>query len=428
MNILFIHQNFPGQFRSLAPAFSAAGHRVQALSMRHESRLAGVPNRCYRPDRGNTPGIHPWLINTESAVLRGKQVAWEVQRLQSEGFRPDVVLGHTGWGEMLCLRETLPQTRLVGLNEMYYRASGADVGFDPEFPADEAAAARLAVRNMHLGASLLACDVAITPTQWQADTFPVTLRDRILVLHEGIHTDKLCPDPEAFVQIGQHKLCVGDEVITFVNRNLEPMRGYHQFMRALPDILRRRPLARVVVVGGNEVSYGAKPTEGTGYKDLYLNEVRNALDMDRIHFVGRVPYQSLVKLLQVSACHVYLTVPFVLSWSMLEAMSLGALVVGSDTAPVREVITHGHNGLLVDFFSPSQLANTVCEVLRAPDQFQILRKNARSTIVERYDFNSCCLPRYQKLIETQGDEYPTSTCHAPDSFSATCNNTYNQIQ
>jgi len=398
MNILLIHQNFPGQFRSLAPELARAGHRLQAISMRPAPTLAGVPNRCYALERGNTQGIHPWLVNTESAVLRGQQVAREVQQLQSNGFEPDVVLGHTGWGEMLCLREILPAARIIGLNEMYYRAIGSDVGFDPEFPADAEAAARLSVRNMHLTASLLACDVAITPTEWQASTFPAALRKRITVLHEGIRTDQLRPDPNASVRVGNHILRSGDEVVTFVNRNLEPMRGYHQFMRALPGILRERPNARAVIVGGNDVSYGSRPPSGSSWQQIFLEEVRTDLDMRRVHFVGQVPYTDLIQLLQVSAGHVYLTAPFVLSWSMLEAMSVGALVIGSSTAPVREVITHGQNGMLVDFFQPAQIAEAVCDALARPKDYAALRTAARQSVVDRFDFTTRSLPAYLRLV------------------------------
>ena len=401
MRILLVHQNFPGQFRELAPAMQATGHDLKALSMRQEPLLAGVPNIGYKPERGSSSAIHPWMTSTETAVIRGEAVAAAVDRLIGQGWRPDVVLGHTGWGEMLFMRQVLPRARLLGFNELYYRFEGGDVGFDPEFPADPVATRRLQVRNMHLLSSLLDCDVAITPTHWQASCFPESLRERIQVIHDGIHTDRLQPDPTASVQLGRSGLVLraGDEVVTFVNRNLEPMRGYHQFMRALPDILQRRPQARVVIVGGDGVSYGVAPPGQTGFKDIYLNEVRERLDMSRVHFVNRVPYDTLMNLLRVSAVHVYLTVPFVLSWSMLEAMSLQALVIGSDTAPVREVIEHGRNGLLVDFFNPQQLAQAVCDALAHPQKFLDMRKSAQQTVVERYDFQSRSLPQYMRLIE-----------------------------
>ncbi len=403
MKVLLVHQNFPGQFRGLAPELMRNGFALKAISMRPEPELAGVQNFCYQPRRNSSAQLHPWLTNTESAIIRGEAAANMAQEIAAKGWTPDVVLGHTGWGEMLFMRSVLPKARILGFNELYYQADGGDVNFDPEFPADPSASKRLQVRNMHLLSSLLACDEAITATHWQANCFPSTLKERIRVIHDGIHTDKLVPDASAFIRLGRDRLVLrpGDEVVTFINRNLEPMRGYHQFMRALPLILANRPNARVVIVGGDEVSYGAKPAGHKGYKEIYLNEVRDQLDMSRVHFVSRVPYETLISLLRVSAVHVYLTVPFVLSWSMLEAMSLGALVIGSDTAPVREVIKDGKNGLLVDFFNPKQIAETVCAALAEPKKFAPLRKAARQTIVKRYDFRTRSLPEYIKLIKGQ---------------------------
>jgi glycosyltransferase involved in cell wall biosynthesis len=254
---------------------------------------------------------------------------------------------------------------------------------------------------MHLTSSLLSADASITPTHWQASCFPELLRQKIHVIHDGIQTQKLTPNNNAWIRLGREGLVLrpGDEVVTFVNRNLEPMRGYHQFMRCLPELMARRPNTRVVIVGGDQVSYGAVPEGERGYKTMFLNEVKDCIDMNRLHFVNRVPYDTLVSLLRVSAAHVYLTVPFVLSWSMLEAMSLGALVIGSATAPVQEVIEHEKNGLLVDFFDPSALADTLCEVLARPKEFRPLRSAARDTVVSRYDFSSISLPAYRRLIE-----------------------------
>ncbi len=401
MRILLVHQNFPGQFRELAPALRAAGHELRAISMRKEPELAGVRNWSYKPDKGNTPGISPWLVNTESAMLRGQAAAQVLEGMLKEGWRPDLILGHTGWGELLFLKQVCPQVRMLAFNELYYRAEGGDVGFDPEFPPSPDAVKRLQIRNMHLTASLLSADVGITPTEWQASCFPPLLRQKIEVIHDGIQTQRLTPHAGAWVRLGRDSLVLrpGDEVVTFINRNLEPMRGYHQFMRSLPRLMAQRPQARVVIVGGDQVSYGAVPTGARGYKEIFLREVRDQIDMERVHFVNRVPYDTLVSLLRVSAAHVYLTVPFVLSWSMLEAMSLGALVIGSATAPVQEVIEDGRNGLLVDFFDPTQIADTVSQALARPEAYRGLRTAARQTVVDRYDFERISLPAYRRLIE-----------------------------
>ncbi len=221
------------------------------------------------------------------------------------------------------------------------------------------------------------------------------------MIHDGIDTVKVKPDATVKMQLARDNLTltVRDEVITFVSRNLEPCRGYHQFMRALPEIMARRPQTHVVIVGGDEVSYSAPPAGGQTYRQQFLEEVKDRIDVSRIHFLGKIPYSDFIRVLQLSSVHVYLTYPFVLSWSMLEAMAAQALVVGSATAPVTEVIRHGENGLLVDFFSSEELVNAVCEVLDHPDRMLEIRRQARRTILERFDLRSVCLPRQVELIE-----------------------------
>lgn len=401
MKILLIHQNFPGQFRELAPELVARGHDVRALSMRREPMVGGIVNFGYQPERNSSPELHPWLGNTEAAIIRGEAAAKAADQLVRSGWLPDLVLGHTGWGEMLFIRQVFPNARILSFNELYYREEGGDVGFDPEFPKDTLAPMRLQVRNLHLQASLMGSDEGVTPTHWQASCFPPDLRKRLRVIHDGIQTDRLVPNRSSWVTLGRNRqrLNFGDEIITFACRNLEPMRGFHQFIRALPEVLAKRPRARVVIVGGDDVSYGARPPKGQTYKDIYLSEVRSDLDMSRVHFVNRVPYPVLIDLFNVSAVHVYLTAPFVLSWSMMEAMSVGALLVGSDTAPVREVIAHGENGLLIDFFSPERLAQAIVQCLENPQDFSNLRLAARQTIVDRYDFKKVCLPQYLAWLD-----------------------------
>ncbi len=401
MKILFIHQNFPGQYRALAPIVRGLGHDVRALSQRKMSEYSGIQNFVYDIRRSSTKNIHPWLTNTETAVIRGEAVAQALMQFVQSGWVPDLIIGHTGWGELMFVKQVLPSTPVIAYCEYYYLAEGADMGFDPEFPTrrnDFSFSTQ--VRNLHLLSSGLNADVGISPTHWQASLFPDVVKSRIQVIHDGINTQQLKPNSEASVQLGDGLvLRKGDEVVTFINRNLEPMRGYHQFMRALPEILNRRPNAHVVIVGGDEVSYGQKLNpDQPSHKQVFLDEVKAQLDASRVHFVGKVPYSVLIDLLQVSAAHVYLTYPFVLSWSMLEVMSLGALVIGSATAPVQEVIKHGQNGLLVDFFSPQQIADTVCAVLSRPKDYEHLRVAARQTVVTQYDFSTVCLPRHLELI------------------------------
>ena len=259
-------------------------------------------------------------------------------------------------------------------------------------------------RNTAMTLALLDADRGVAPTRWQASRFPDDLRAKIDVIHEGIDTDLLHPSPRAEVRLRRDGVVLrpGDEVITFVNRNLEPHRGYHIFMRALPAILARRPKARVVIVGGDGASYGPPPPGGGSWKQLFLDEVQGSLDMARVHFVGRVAHGTLLQLLQISAAHVYLTYPFVLSWSMLDAMSAGALVIGSRTPPVEEVIKSGRNGVLVDFFDVDGLADAVVDALANPEAYRAMRAAARQTVMERYDLRRVCLPAWMRLLEDVG--------------------------
>jgi glycosyltransferase involved in cell wall biosynthesis len=400
MKILFIHQNFPGQYRSLAPSLAKLGHQVVAISARKEASLMGIRNIPYHIPRPPSGEIHPWLRTTENAIFRGEAVARTLEQLIQQGFQPDAIVGHAGWGEMQYVRQVAPQARISSFCEYYYRGKDSDVDFDPEFPPAADAVLRCHTRNLHLTSALVDADLGISPTQWQADQFPEFLKKRIEVCHDGIDTSLLTPSQESWIQLGRNQIKAypGDEIVTFINRNLEPMRGYHVFMRALPRILAERPNARVILLGGNDVSYGKTTGFAGGYKAQFLQEVKDKIDISRVHFVGQVPYSTMVNMLRVSAVHVYLTVPFVLSWSMLEAMSLGCCVVGSATPPVQEVITHGHNGLLVDFFDHQGLAQQVCDVLARPDLFKNIRKNAREHIVNNYDYHRKCLPQLVQLV------------------------------
>jgi len=404
VKLLFVHQNFPGQFKHLAPALAArSGHQVVALSMaaREASTWRGVRVLPYRPQRGNTPGLHAWLVDMETKVLRGEACFHAARQLRHQGFVPDAIVAHPGWGESLFLKQVWPQAPLGLYAEFFYRAQGADVGFDPEFEAPDAElnACRLQLKNLNQLAHADLADAALAPTAWQASTIPLAYQRLITVVHDGVDTQALRPDAQArFVHClpeGERCWSRDDEVITFVARELEPYRGFHIFMRALPGLLRQRPHAQVLVVGGDGVSYGARPADGRSWKDVFTAEVRphiNDADWARVHFLGKLPYERFVDLLRVSRLHIYLSYPFVLSWSLLEAMSVGACVLASNTAPVREAITDGETGRLVDFFDVQALVDRACELLDDPAQRERLGVQARAHAQARYDLRRVCLP------------------------------------
>ena len=400
MKILFVHQNFPGQFRHLAPALAQAGHEVHALAINRRPVPEGVTLHLYAPQVPPGYKPHPLAAEFDAKVIRGEAAAAAMQALQRGGFTPDLVIANPGWGEALFIKDIWPRARLVCLLEYYYRLEGGDVGFDPEFAAaGPANALRLHIKNISLLDAMNAMDLGVAPTRWQRDCLPAAFQHKLVEIFDGIDTAAVRPDPQASLVLPDGtRVQAGDPVVTFVSRNLEPYRGYHVFMRALPSLLQRCPEARVLVVGADGVSYGAKAPQGKTWKGIFLDEVRGRIDESRVHFTGPLPYGEYLKLLQVSAAHVYLTYPFVLSWSCLEAMSAGCHVVGSATAPVQEFVEHGVNGTLVDFFDTEGLAAAVARTVHGRGSDGALRAAARQTVIDRCDLHRVALPRYRQAL------------------------------
>lgn len=408
MDILLIHQNFPGQFKHLAPALARAGHRVTALTCRvkEASVWQGVRILPYKIHGSSTRDIHPWLADFETKVLRGQSCHAAAVALKARGYSPDVICAHHGWGESLFLKDVWPGARLGLYCELYHLATPKFTAFDPEFPPRDAAtdALRLRLKNLNNRLHAEVMDAGLSPTHFQAGTYPDAVRSRITVAHDGVDTALVRPDPEARLAVSDEvTLTPDDEVVTFINRNLEPYRGYHVFMRALPEILRARPRAHVVLLGGEGTSYGAKPPTGKTWKQIFIDEVRGRIpdaDWARVHFLGRVPYDRYLGMLRVSSVHVYLTYPFVLSWSLLEAMAAECAILASDTAPVREAVTEGETGMLSDFFDRDALVARLGDLLDDPDRRARLGQAARRDVLEKYDLETVCLPAQMAWVES----------------------------
>lgn len=400
MNYLFVHQNFPGQYQHVVQHLaSQPGNRVVFISHDTPLQMPGVERLTYQPFRAARPSTHHYLQELEQAVIYGQGVYEVCRRLKAEGFRPDIMIGHNGWGETLYMKDVWPDVPLLAYFEFFYHLTGADIGFDPSLPVSLNDGPRVRTKNAVNALGFDAADWGHSPTGWQWSLYPDYMRSRISVIHEGVDTTIVRPEPDAWLRLPSGlTLTRKDEVITYVARNLEPYRGFHVFMRALPEILKRRPKAHVLVVGGNEVSYGQAAPGGRTYRDILLEEVGAGIDRERVHFLGKVPYTSFLTLLRISSAHIYLTYPFVLSWSFLEAMAAGCLVIGSSTIPVEEVLRDRRNGLLVDFFDGAGLADRIDEVFEHPDRMQALRDQARRTAVETYDLRTVTLPRFLTLI------------------------------
>jgi glycosyltransferase involved in cell wall biosynthesis len=310
VKVLFVHQNLPGQFLHLIPALEARGHACCGLTAASNQRQLAIPVTRYAFSGRTPPASVPPVARTYGTMAdRGVAAALATRKLRDgEGYHPDIIFGHSGWGETLFLKEVWPKARLLVYPEFYYNGTGSDTGFDPEFnPPSFDGAIMARARSAHLGQAMLHADAALLPTRWQASSFPPAVQHMIDVVHDGIDTARIRPDPAASVTLHASGTVLqpGDEVLTFVNRNLEPYRGFHIFMRALPAVLRARPKARVVIVGADGVSYGGPPPGGGTWKQALLAEVGSQLDLGRVHFVGQVPHATFVALMQVSRVHAY---------------------------------------------------------------------------------------------------------------------------
>jgi len=408
MKFLFIHQNFPGQYTHVVRHLQDAGHTVVFITQRRDHAIAGIRMLEYLP-APILPGAQSYVNDLDGGVMNGLAVARLCEGLKHEGFTPDIVVGHTGWGELLFIKDIWPSVPLLGYFEFFYRSSGSDLDFDPEFPVTMEDTLRVRVRNATNLLSLTAADWGHTPTKWQRNQYPVEYHPRISVIHEGVNTDLVHPDPTARLWlVGGKSLSREDQVLTYSARNLEPYRGFHVFMRALPKVLEACPKAQVVIVGGDGISYGRLPSDGTSWRRHMLAELGGRLDLSRVHFVGWLPYAQYSAVLQVSSAHVYLTYPFVLSWGLLEAMAAECLVIASRTTPVEEVIDGTTNGYLADFFDSDALAQQICSVLQDPAATTAIRREARRYVVENFDVQTKCLPAHLALLSelTGGDLVP----------------------
>lgn len=397
MRILFLHNNFPGQYRRLMTALAAEpGIEMVAGTLGSNQQPIPIGRVNYAPHREVTRGVHPAAVPFESALLTGQAVYKAFAPLKARGWTPDVVCAHSGWGPSLLVKHLWPETKLLSYYEWYYHARGTDADFLPEAVITDDDAVRTHMKNAPILMDLASMDWGVSPTRWQQSQFPSLFRRRISVLHDGVDTEYLTPDPSAKYTLADGRvLTAADEVVTYVARGMEPYRGFPAFMAALAKVQKMRPNLHALVIGQDRVAYGRKRADGKSFKDVALGE--HDLDLARVHFTGLVPFETLRTAFHVSTVHVYLTVPFVLSWSMIEAMAAGCLVLGSDTAPVREVIRDGDNGLLVDFFDVEKIAARMNEAVEKRSAYRAIRERARATTLERYAARNM-VPAHRQLI------------------------------
>lgn len=399
MKILFLHPNFPAQFRHLATVLGRdPRNTVVYATGRPQGQIEGVQKVIYEKSRTARPETHHYVKPLENAVLEAQAVYRVVQKLKDQGFYPDLVYGHSGWGPTLFMKDIFPKATLICYFEWFYNAYGSDASFDPSDPINADDEARIRIKNAPILLDLVTCDRGLSPTNWQRSQFPQEFHSKIKVHHDGIDTSYFQPIPDAKLFLPRINLDIAEatEIVTYVARGMEPYRGFPQLIETISILQQKRPQCHFVIVGKNRVAYGKNLPDGQTYKGVMLEKF--PLDMNRVHFTDLLPYNEYLQVLQASSVHIYLTRPFVLSWSMLEALSTGCLIVASDTAPVTEVIEDGVNGLLVDFFSPKQISDRVIEALDNPEKMAAIRTKARETILESYDLANL-LPQHLQWVK-----------------------------
>lgn len=398
MNILLLHRNFPAQFRHISAALAQdLNNKVVFITNNDKLNLPNIQKVFYKPKREVPKNCHRYLRFYEESIIHAQATAEAALALKHQGFKPDIIYGHT-WGQTMFMKDIFPDVPLLCYFEWFYNADGGDMGFDGKV-LNEDDRAKLRCKNSHLLVDLYSCDAGICPTKWQYSQFPEKFRDTIKVLHDGVDTDFCVPNQDAkfLIKDKNIELTAQDEVITYATRGMEAYRGFPEFMRTVEKLLKKRPKLQVIIGGEDRVCYGPQIV-GTTYKEMMLKELPE-LDLDRIHFVGGLPFNEYVNLLQITSAHVYLTYPFVLSWSLLDAMSCGCPIVASSTAPVTEVMQDNYNGLLFDFYNVDEQVEKIEYALDNKDKMEELRHNARKTIVENYALKDL-LPQHIEYIKS----------------------------
>ena len=401
--VLFVHQNFPGQFPHIARALLEKGFKAAAIGSKTAKGVPGVDVRRWTNNRSSTKGILEHATRVEADLIRADAAAQVALQLKQDGFIPDVIIGHPGWGETIHLSEIFPKAPQILFGEFYYVSEGADVGFDFEFEAPRTDADRLRTSGKNMGLARAYSDAAavVCPTPFQASTLPASVRPRMRVLHEGVDLRKAKRRPNATLRLPNgRRLDASTPTITFINRNFERLRGFHIFMRALPKLLAEVPEAQVVIIGADGGGgYGGQLPDGQTWRNKMEQELGDGLDPTRIHYLGRVEHDVMIDALSISWAHVYYTYPFVLSWSLVEAMGCECLILGSDTAPVRDAITHGVDGLLHDFFDVEALGAAMVRACREPEAFRDLRTAARARALASYDRDTVGVPGWMAIVD-----------------------------
>lgn len=415
--VLFVHNNFPAQFRDLATTLMQLGVPIAAIAARAAPGLPGIPFGQYTLGRGTTPDILGLAVRAEADLLRARAALKAARALKDAGVDPAVIVGHPGWGETLFLDEVWPDAKRVLFSEFFYHGRNSDIDFDTEFaPLTEQAVLLGKAKNAVMALALTDGDAIVAPTEFQASVLPSIYAPRVRVIHEGVDVDAIRPGPAApFALSDGRVIAPGTPVITHINNNMEPIRGLHIFARALPALLAAVPDAQVLVIGEDAVrGYGAMAPDGQTWRQYLFGPLEARLDMSRVHFLGRVPHPTMLAALRLSTAHVYYTYPFVLSWSLSEAMASGCYIIGSDTPPLHDAIEDGVSGRLLPFFDVDALAAALIEACRNPADSAPMRAAAREAAVAKFD-RKAGRKAWLELLGEMGLQIPGARWVAPPS-------------
>ncbi|KZR72334.1 D-inositol 3-phosphate glycosyltransferase [Prochlorococcus marinus str. MIT 1313] len=403
MRLLLVHQNFPGQFRDLSPALCDKEHELKAIGCSQRPCDSRIEVLRYEHGDHQLNGAHNQTTEVDDWIRRSEKVAELAMSLKERGWAPDVILAHPGWGEAMLLREVFPASPLIIWPELWLKAN--HLGLDAEQQLSVQQMHYLRTKNWLVDGAMADATIAVLPTHYQANSFPARWRNKIRVIHEGV--------PEAMLKIPRlQQLALGNgitlgpevPVVTFISRNLEPMRGFHTFMRALPALLRHHPEVQIVVVGGDEVSYSSAPDNNQSWRQVMLSELSGQFDLKRVHLFGRIPHEQLVKLYRRSNLHIYLSNAFVLSWSLLEVMACGTPVLAQANPMMEELIKPGVNGALWRGHHPESLAMAIVELLNQQEQLNQWGEAGKLHLQPTY-LQSHCINQLETLLQEQAARF-----------------------
>ena len=401
MHVLFVHRNFPAQFGHIAARLvRERGWKATFVSEQPPGEVDGIRKIQYRTEGGATDRAHYFSRGFENAVWHAAAV-YDALKRERTMTPPDLIVGHSGFGSTLYLRELFPAARVINYFEWFYRPAGGDLDFRPDDPVTDYDRLRSVTKNAMILLDLDNCDAGYSPTRWQQSRLPAEFRPKVQVLHDGIDTSFWCRRAVPGRAIGTFKPPRDLRIVTYVSRGLEQMRGFDVFMKVAKRVCKARSDVVFLVVGADRVAYGGdlRHTYRKTFKQHVLEQ--DDYDLSRIKFVGNVPPDVLAQVLSISDLHIYLTAPFVLSWSLLNAMACECTLLTSATPPVEEFVEDGRNGLLRDFFDVDGLTEAALEVLADPAAHRGLGQVARADIERAYSVDEI-IPQmesfYRKVV------------------------------